>query len=181
MVVGRGEIALAHSHLLVQHLLKQLERYQARRAERDPRPAWLTGFIERAAACFSPFAGVGRVGCECEATEQGWEARFYLGAAEMVGGKEDGLSRGVSFELHLSGLLSCFTEVHDLWWNVAAGSDAVGGSFITVLGSVQQHTLCVKAYSRSPQHAGPGVRMHRDGRIEPVGHESGTGSGTMPG
>lgn len=152
---------MAHSHLLVQHLLKQLEQYKARRAQRDPRPAWLTDFVQRAAAHFSPYAGVGRVGCECEATEQGWEARFYLGTTEIVGGPHDGATQALSFELHLSGLLSCFTTVHDLRWNVAAGSGRTGGSFITVQGLVQQYPLCVKAYSRPPQHQRP-VRCRQD-------------------
>lgn len=146
---------MAHSHLLVQHLLKQLEQYKARRAQRDPRPAWLTDFVQRAALHFSPYAGVGCVGCECEVTEQGWEARFYLGTTESVGGQHDGGTQALSFELHLSGLLSCFTTVHDLRWNVAAGSGRTGGSFITVQGLVQQYPLCVKAYSRAPQHLRP--------------------------
>jgi hypothetical protein len=160
--------ALPHTHLLVQHLLKQLERHAATRDERDPRPAWLVDFVECAAAHFAPLSGVGRVGCECEATAAGWEARLYLGATEVVGGKDDGQSRRLSFELHLSGLMQCFTRVEDVRWNVAAGQDEQGGSFLTVRGCVEEHPLCVKAYSRAPQHAGPALRMYHDGRIQPV-------------
>jgi hypothetical protein len=159
---------LSHTHLLVQHLLKQLERHAATRDDRDPRPAWLVDFVERAAEHFAPLSGVGRVGCECEATDEGWQARLYLGTTEVVGGKDDGQSRSLSFELHLSGLMQCFSIVEDVQWNVAANHDDTGGSFLTIRGCVDHHPLCVKAYSRAPQHAGPALRMYCDGRIQPV-------------
>src|SRR5262245_53805720 len=49
-----GVDALAHTHLLVQHLFKQLERHAATRHERDHRPAWLVEFIARVAENFVP-------------------------------------------------------------------------------------------------------------------------------
>jgi hypothetical protein len=154
---------------LVQHLLKQLEHHSSRRDERDPRPDWLVEFVERLAEHFAPLSGVGRVGCECEAGEHGWEARLYLGATELVGGKEDGRARGCSFELHLSELLTCFSAVDEVRWNVAAGQgDDAGGSFITIHGAVHEQPVCVKAYSRAPAHAGPGLRQYHDGRVQPV-------------
>jgi hypothetical protein len=159
---------LAHSHLLVQHLLKQLEHHAATRDERDPRPAWLVDFIERAAEHFVPLTGVGRVGCECDVYDSDWEARMYLGATEVVGGKDDGQAHGSSFELHVSGLLACFTAVHDVSWNVAAPRGDAGGSFVTMHGHVDDHPLCVKVYSRAPAHVGPGLRMYHDGRVQPV-------------
>jgi hypothetical protein len=153
---------------LVQHLLKQLEQRAAARDERDPRPEWLQRFVERAAEHFAPLSGVGRVGCECEATEDAWEARLYLGATEVVGGKDDGQSRGLSFELHVSELLACFTRIDDVRWNVAASANDSGGSFVTVSGWVDHHRIRLKAYSRAPQHAGPALRMYHDGRVQPV-------------
>jgi hypothetical protein len=159
---------LPHSHLLVQHLLKQLERHAATRDERDPRPAWLTDFVQRAAEHFAPFTGVGRVGYECELNEGGWEARLYLGNTEVVGGKDDGQQRGLSFELNLAGLVSCFTAVDDLRWNVAARQGEAGGSFLSLRGRVDDHALCVKAYSHAPRHAGPALRMSHDGQVQQV-------------
>lgn len=159
---------MAHSHLLVQHLLKQLEHHAATRDERDPRPAWLAEFVERAAEHFVPFSGIGRVGCECEAHDDGWEARLYLGLTEMVGGKDDGQAHGPGFELHVSGLLACFTAVNDLRWNVASSRGDGGGSFLTVHGLVEEHPVCVKAYSRAPAHVGPALRVFHDGRVQPV-------------
>jgi hypothetical protein len=157
---------LARPHLLVQHLLKQLEQHAADRAHRDPRPEWLAAVIERAAECFVPLQDVARVGYECELTEGGWEARLYLGTTEVVGGREDGHSRRPSFELDLAGLTHCFSRVDELRWNVA-GSET-GGSFVTVRGAVRDERLALKAYSRSPQHAGPALRAYPDGQIRPV-------------
>ncbi len=157
---------MAHAHLLVQHVLKQVEQHAAQRRQRDPRPTWLADFVQQAAAWFEPLAGVGRVGYDCEPTAAGWEARLYLGSTEMVGGKDDGQWRSNSFELDLSGLTSCFSRIDEFRWNVASG--AAAGSFLTLRGCVNDQPLCVKAYSRAPEHMGPALRQYHDGRIQPV-------------
>ncbi len=157
---------MAHSHLLVQHLLKQLEQHAATRSERDSRPSWLIRLVEQAAECFRPLHGVARVGYECELLDNGWETRMYLGTTEVVGGRDDGQFRSTSFELDLAGLTSCFSRVDELRWNVAAGE--AGGSFLTVRGAVGEEQVCVKAYSKAPHHAGPALREYADGRIRPV-------------
>jgi len=159
---------LARPHLLVQHLLKQLETHAQEREQRDPRPAWLVELVEAAAAAFAPLSGVARVGSECEPSGEGWEARFYVGATELVGGKDDGQFRQSSFELNLAGLAERFTQLHEFRWNVASGPDC--GSFVTIRGLVDgQYPVCLKAYSRTPEHLGPALRQYHDGRIESVG------------
>lgn len=157
---------LPRPHLLVQHLLKQLEQQSSQRAERDPRPQWLADFIQDAADAFAPLLGVARVGYECEPSADGWEARLYLGSTEMVGGKDDGHARQSSFELNLADLTRGFSEIHEFRWNVSGGT--LGGSFVTIRGHVGEHALCVKAYSKSPGHAGPALRQYHDGRIQSV-------------
>lgn len=157
---------MPHAHLIVQHALKQVDLMVSQRGQRDPRPAWLAEFVQRAAEWFEPLAGVGRVGFECEPTEAGWEARLYLGSLELVGGKDDGQWKPQSFELNLLGLRDCFTVIDEFCWNVAAGE--AGGSFITLRGLVGEHDLCLKAYSRAPHRAGPGMRQYHDGRIQPI-------------
>ncbi len=157
---------MAHSHLLVQHLLKQLEQHAANRTERDPRPSWLIRLIDQAAECFLPLTGVARVGYESELIDDGWEVRMYLGKTEVVGGRDDGQARSTSFELDLAALTSCFSRVDEFRWNVAGGE--TGGSFLTVRGAVGEETVCVKTYSRAPHHAGPALREYADGRIQPV-------------
>lgn len=160
--------ALPRPHLFVQHLLKYLEFQAAERADTDARPPWLTELIERAADQFAPYAGVGRVGFECEPAADGWEARLYLGSTEVVGGPEDGQWRQASFELNLAGLTACFTQVDELRWNVAASGADCSSSFLTVRGRVGEHAVCVKAYSRAPARLGPGLREYQDGSIVPV-------------
>lgn len=157
---------MAHSHLLVQHLLKQLEQHSTQRGERDPRPEWLIDLVNQAADCFVPLHGVARVGYECEPADHGWEARLYVGDTEIVGGPADGQARAASFELDIAALTMCFSRVDELRWNVAGGP--TGGSFLTVRGAVGEEAVCVKAYSKAPHHAGPALRQYTDGRIRPV-------------
>lgn len=159
---------MAHSHLLVQHLLKQLEQHSAERGERDTRPEWLVDFIDRTADCFVPLQGLGRVGYECEVGDAGWDVRLYLGSTEIVGGRDDGQWRHTSFELDVAGLTQCFTRVDDLRWNVAAGMAESGASFLTVCGVVGEQPVRVKTYSRAPVHAGPALRAYHDGTVKPV-------------
>lgn len=157
---------MAHAHLLVQHVLKQVEQHLAQRDKRDARPAWLVNLVERAADWFEPLSGVGRVGYDCQPTDDGWEVRLYLGSTELVGGRDDGQWRNSSFELDLTGLTACFSRIAEFRWNVAAGETA--GSFLTLRGYVEEFPVCVKAYSRAPQHLGPALRQYYDGRIQPV-------------
>jgi hypothetical protein len=157
---------LARPHLLVQHIVKQAEQLAALRAQRDPRPVWLVEFVESAAAAFAPLAGVGRVGYDCEPTAGGWEARLYIGSTELVGGKQDGHWRANSFELDVGGLTRAFSRIDEFRWNVAAGETA--GSFLTLRGAIGDQPLCVKAYSRPPEHLGPALREYHDGRVHPV-------------
>lgn len=161
-------VALAHSHLIVQHLLKQLELFALDREERDPRPEWLTGLVQRVAELFEPLTGVGRVGCECELTEIGWEARLFLGLAEIVGGKHDGQSRTTGFELDLVNLQGCFDLVDAVSWNVSSSEGEGGGSFLTVRGLVGPEPVCVKLYSRPPRDALPALRVRADGTVEEI-------------
>ncbi|HEY4258520.1 MAG TPA: hypothetical protein VGM98_00110, partial [Schlesneria sp.] len=95
---------MSHSHLLVHHLLKQLENHKRDRKERARRPEWLTTLVHQTAAMFQPLAGVARVGYQCELTQEGWEAGLYLGCTEIVGGRDDGKARLISFEFDFARL-----------------------------------------------------------------------------
>ena len=159
---------LAHSHLLVQHLLKQLEHHQRDRHDRQRRPEWLTVLIHQTAALFTPLTGVGRVGSQCEYTNDGWEARLYLGSTEIVGGKDDGHSQLLGFELDLSRLTESFTKVDEFQWYVGASAEGSNSSFMSVTGSVDDNKICLKVYSRPPKEAGPAFRQHADGSLDPV-------------
>ena len=160
---------MAHSHLLVQHLLKQLEHHQRDRRDRTRRPEWLTTLVHQTAALFSPLTGVGRVGSQCEYTDGGWEARLYLGLTEIVGGKDDGHSQLIGFEFDFRRLTDSFTHVDQFIWNVSASHNGSNSSFVTLLGDIDQHKVCLKIYSRPPVEAGPAFHKHADGTLDAIG------------
>ena len=157
---------LAHPHLLVHHLLKQLENHKRDRRERDRRPEWLNTFIQQTAALFEPLAGVARVGYQCDPTPDGWEARLYLGSTEIVGGRDDGRERLISFEFDFGRLSEGFTRLDEFRWNVCTNADGTVGSFVTLRGLVDDNSVCLKIYSRPPQDIGPAFRQLPDGTLE---------------
>ena len=57
---------LPQPHLTINHLLKHMDTYAAKRNNRDVRPAWVTQFINQVAELFEPLAGIGRVGFDCQ-------------------------------------------------------------------------------------------------------------------
>jgi hypothetical protein len=163
---------LAHSHLLVQHLLKQLEQHRRDRGEHQRRPNWLNVLVHQTAAHFEPMRGVGRVGSQCEYTADGWEARLYLGTTEIVGGKDDGHFQLIGFDLDFSRLTESFTRLDELRWSVGASSDGGNSSFVTLRGMVDDNPVTLKIYSRPPVEAGPAFRQHSDGTVDPIKNHS---------
>ncbi|MEK6256985.1 MAG: hypothetical protein AABP62_00070 [Planctomycetota bacterium] len=159
---------MSHSHLLVHHLLKQLELHKRDRKERDRRPEWLSAFVHQTAALFEPLSGVAKVGYQCELTSIGWEARLYLGSTEIVGGRDDGQSRLISFEFDFARLTEGFTRVDEFRWNVCSTTDGSTGSFVTLRGHVDDHPISLKIYSRPPRDAGPAFLQRSDGTLEDV-------------
>lgn len=164
---GRGSIELVHSHLLVQHLLKQVELWSADKPDRDIRPAWLLRLIERLGQMFEPLSDVARAGCACEWTEMGWEVRLFLGPTEIVGGPLDGCSRSMGFDFDLLVLQDCLDVLEDFRWSVATTDGESGGSsFLELRGWVSENPVCIKVYSRPPREARPALRMRSDGTVE---------------
>lgn len=160
---------MPHSHLVMQHLLKQLELKAARKDSPDRRPQWLSDVILRWSSVFEPYAGVGRIGFACEPDEDhGWRVRLYLGTTELVGGKNDGEWKHPGFELNFSKLTDEFTQLDDFRWNVSAPGTDGSHSFVTIGGTIGEHFVEVKVYSRPPRDAGPAFRQHLDGTVEPV-------------
>jgi len=163
---------VTHSHLPARHLIKQIECDRANRTKRDIRPAWLTALIEFAAELFEPLSDVGRVGFDCRLDENGWTAALYLGAVELLGGKDDGQTRQLDFRFDLQPLLERFTRVEDVSWTVFPQGDRAAGdkphSLIAIDGSIGTDRLRVEVHSSAPAAAGPGLRRLPDGRFEPV-------------
>lgn len=167
-ISSREFFILPHSHLLVRHLLKQLELHKRDRKERDRRPAWLSTFVHQTAALFEPLNGVAKVGYQCELTPEGWEARLYLGSTEIIGGRDDGHARFSSFEFDFARLTDGFTRVDEFRWNVCQSGEGSSASFVTLRGQIDNHPVSLKLYSRPPKDATPAFRQHTDGTMEDV-------------
>lgn len=163
---------MTHSHLPVQHLLKQVELYRERRAARDCRPEWVTSLIDEVADLFEPYAGVGRVGFDCQFLDDRWMVTLYLGKTEFVGGREDGQARCQDFQFNLLKLLDRFRYVERLSWDVLSDVETLGQdsphSFLTIEGLLDAHPLVLRLFSLPPQEAGPGLRQFPNGSLEPV-------------
>lgn len=163
---------MTHSHLPVQHLLKQVEDYRTRRAERDIRPDWLTAMIDDVAELFEPLHEVGRVGFDCQMTEACWLVRMYLGGVEIVGGKDDGRTRQPDFQFDLLEVLEQFDSVDHFCWSAvpqqSLAADAVPCSTVTIDGSVDNQRIRLQLCSSPPNVTGPGLREYPGGRMERV-------------
>lgn len=166
-----SERHVSHSHIPVQHLLKQVELFKSRRESRTVRPEWLTAFIERIADLFEPLADDGRVGFDCRLLEDRWVVAMYLGATEIVGGPEDGELKFTNFQFDVHGLVDRFCEIDRLVWNAIpeaiVGDADTPRSSITVDGRVEGNTLRLQVYAIPPNDAGPGFRKPIDGDRQP--------------
>lgn len=164
---------MSHSHMPVQHLLKQVEIYKARKNSRDVRPEWVTAFIERVAELFEPLADDGRVGFDCQLLDDQWIIGLYLGSTEFVGGPDDGEVRYNNFQFDLHGLLDCFCEIDQFLWNAfpdlqTEAEASCARSSVMISGRVQEKPLRLRIYSIPPQDAGPGFREFNNGSRQPL-------------
>jgi hypothetical protein len=162
---------MSHSHLPARHLLRQIESDRARQTRRDIRPEWLTAFVEWTAELFEPADELGRVGFDCRADSEGWVVAMYLGAVELVGGKQDGTSRHGDFHFDIGPLLERFSRIDELCWTVSphdqdAQAEPNSVSILMVAGLVDGHPIRLRLLSTAPSRSGPGLRRYADGRVE---------------
>lgn len=161
---------MSHSHLALQHLIKQVES-RGPRANRDVRPEWMTELIESVAELFEPFTDVGRVGFDCRLADECWEIGMYLGSTEFVGGKVDGEVQHVDFEFDLLRVSRLFKHIETFRWNALPSSDlqeSADISFIVIRAVYEGHPVHLRVFCTPPAEAGPGLRKHTDGTWEPV-------------
>ena len=167
-----GANTLSHSHIPIEHLLKQIETYTAKRCKQGLRPAWLTDFINKVAEILEPISGVARAGFDCQLGEDAWVVGMYLGCIEQVGGRNDGRTRYINFELNLQELLDHFSQVDEFFFSAFPMPDEeapdLAKSFITITGMVEEHPLRLQVSSVPPEDSGIGMRQHADGRCETV-------------
>jgi hypothetical protein len=164
------EPSVTHSHLPVAHLLEQVARFEPRRGDRDPRPAWVTGLINHAADLFDPFAGdVGRVGFDCQFADDRWIVGLYLGGTELVGGLHDGEVHYTDFRFDLLLLRELFDEVDQMQFvALPVDEDHDTRASVQVEGRVAGEAVRLQVYAVPPTDAGPAFRVLPDGTCRPV-------------
>jgi len=154
----------------LKHLLKQVEIYRNKRKNRDLRPEWVLQLIDEVADLFEPLDEIGRVGYDCQLSEECWNIGMYMGSTEHMGGPQDGLSQNSNFDFNLNALMAKFTELHRLCWSATPDNNHSDGqqscSMITLEGTVQNEQVRLQLYSIPPQEAGPGFRCYADGHFE---------------
>ena len=162
---------MSHSHIVVQHLLKQLESWRPGQKKRDVRPEWLTALIEELAEFFEPLTDVARVGFDCRMEDGKWAVRMYLGRTEIVGGSQDGHAKPISFELNLQEVVNRFERIDEFTWSVFPEDSEHAEeprAYATIGGIAKGNPVRFYFFSVAPHEAGPGMRVYQDGRFEPV-------------
>jgi len=158
----------------MQHLLKQVEIYGAKRANRDSRPEWIAQLVETVADLFEPADGEGRVGFDCHPTADCWEVGLYLGSLEFIGGMKDGSSQFANFHFDVLAFLELFSEVEMFRWNSYPSPTELDlpketpPSFLTIEGKYDENLVRVNIYTIPPAESGPGFRQYPDGSIKPA-------------
>ncbi|MCA9098442.1 MAG: hypothetical protein KDA36_08650 [Planctomycetaceae bacterium] len=160
---------MAHSHLPIRHLLKQLETH-ASRPSRDRRPQWIARLIDELTEFFEPIEGVARVGFDCRMNDDLWEVSMYLGRTEVVGGPNDGSDEPVDFSLNLRGITGVLKDFEILEWTVIHCSTEHGTrtprSLLRIETIWEGNPVRVLFVSHAPAEAGPAIRRFADGTCE---------------
>ncbi|QDT64533.1 hypothetical protein [Calycomorphotria hydatis] len=162
---------MPHSHLTVNHLLRQLDEYLERKSERDMRPEWLTELIDNVADLFDPLTDIGRVGFDCRMTEEGWDVAMYLGSREFVGGAHDGRIAATDFRLNVIELTQLFVSVEEIQFEAVpsklAGQELAPMAEVSVRGHGPENTpLTLRVLAAPPEYACPGLRQFPNGELE---------------
>lgn len=161
-----------HSHLPIQHLIRQVERQRSGHEKRDLRPRWLSDFINEIADLFDPYSGLARAGFDCRLVDEQWITDIYLGTRKMVGGGEDGRIRYTNFRFDLHALIQRFEIINRLDWHALPEAGETGhttsNSFLAIDGHVYNNPLLLQIFSIPPTEAGPALWQYPDGRCDPI-------------
>jgi len=164
-----------HAHSSLENLIKQAERKAETRERKDFRPGWLKEFIFDSADLFEPLTETARVGYDCRFHEDRWLILFYLGDAEIFGGKHDGRRTRIPFHFNMQELLAKFDRVESIMFrtiNDDIGLSIEDGDMIEVTGHLKESdsddSIIVGILSRPPKEAGPGMKMSPAGDMEPA-------------
>lgn len=164
-----GATTLAHSHLVIRHLIKGLQT-RGREALEIRLPDSIQEFVNSVADLFEPFRGEARVGFECTFIEDSWEISMFLGTTEIVGGPLDGRQMPQNFRFNLQGLFDQFDSIQSFLWNAMPDNplldDSLPMSLVVVEGVVRGQTVRLQLHPSAPEEIGPAVREYPDGSYE---------------
>lgn len=158
---------MAHSHLVIRHLVKGLEARGRDALEiRIPEP--IENFVTAVAELFEPFSGAARVGYECNFADESYEISMFVGAREIVGGPLDGRQEPQNFRFNLQGLFDRFDSIQSFLWNAMPHNPLMDGgmSFVVIEGKVQGQTVRLQLHPTAPEEMGPAIREFADGTVE---------------
>lgn len=154
--------------------MKQMENYSSEQKNINCRPTWLSSFVDEVAEIFNPTDEVGRVGFDCQFSEEFWEVGLFLGSTEIIGGQRDGQYIAASFQFDLLQLLERFESVNRFHFNFLDQAESVAANdsasaYITIEGHLPDLEIVrLNVYSLPPEKAGPGFRKSHDGKINTV-------------
>ena len=151
-----------HPHVTIEALLQQVEDYRLRREVRDGRPDEITRFITEAAEFFEPMHGVGRVGYTCEPTPDGWAISLYLGATEVVGGRDDGMRNNPAFFFDVDAAVAMFSSVDSIRFASQPGRAEPSDAGVIIRGNVNQFSIRLAIHSIPPTDTGAAMRRMPD-------------------
>lgn len=146
----------------IENLLEQVEEYRLRREVRDSRPDRVTDLITEVAEIFEPYHGVARVGFDCKAVTDGWAVSMYLGATEVVGGRDDGLKNHAPFHFDIDAAVALFTNVESVRFTSQPASHAAVDSGITIIGHVDDYPIRLAIHAHPPTEVEAGMQRMPD-------------------
>jgi len=158
-----------HSHLAVQHLIRQVEADRSR--PRDRKPGWLTEMIDELANLFEPISISGRVGFNCQWNNDHWDLQMYLGRVEMVGGVSDGLQKPLNFEFDVRMLMKYFTSVDRMTLTAIPDASADEESLrsapagLMISGLVADQQLVLTILEQAPMETAAAMQMRSNGKV----------------
>ncbi len=146
----------------IDSLLQQVEQYRLQRELRDGRPDRLVRFISDVAELFEPMHGVGRVGFDCRAVDGGWAISMFLGATEVLGGRDDGLSQHAPYHFDIEAAVALFTHVATLRFTAQPMTAEVVECGLTISGHVDDYPVRLAIHAIPPEHVQPGLQRLPD-------------------
>lgn len=120
-------------------------------------PEWLKEMANSVAAELEPIDSMAPLGCHYHNDGDHWEVTLFVARTEIVGGSKDGIQTASRFTMDLHRLHGLFDVVSEFYWQAQPLSDKDElGPHISLEGTFQGHTVCVRVVANAPRRYGPG-------------------------